>query len=205
MTIDDTQAVADDADAGAKEPPAEDQGAQDEGDDLGKLLTEFDEGVAPQVPEQKADHKPADTAEDVDAKIEAAMARLRAQEQSASDFNAVVKAVKADDLAGLSDTLVRGWIEERARSDDRLIAAWNGRSKNPAAWNAVVNSLGKEFRKELGAVGKVDDDQTQTIESVTAAVRGSSTKAPDYEKPPDFGSMSDAEIAAMKMKLNKVK
>jgi hypothetical protein len=199
MSEDQEQAVAVEADAGAK-PPAEDTtGAPD---DLDVLLSEYDKANgSDSEPEQKQE-SPKDTADKddrLDRLLERKLAERDAVQQSKADLEKTVKALKGDDLAYLPDDLVEGYLETKSRKDQRLLNAWVDRRANPEKWNKILGSLRQELETLTG--GKVDRDQTDSSDAVAAAVRGASTKAPSHDTPFDgksLGSMSDAELSKLK-------
>jgi hypothetical protein len=204
------QAVVDDkADENAARSSEAKAGAHDDGDDLEKLLSEYDEanggeGSDDKKPEKASpksspEQKPEKTGElydmvksivDRDNKRETE----RQQEKFDADMKETVKAVRGEIPAKMaSDRLVRAWIDSYAEDNPNLAQAWVNRHKDPKRFAKVVGALGKEFAKEFNR--QPDPETTQDKALVADAVRGASTKAPDG-KAPEYKSMTDAEFAA---------
>jgi hypothetical protein len=189
MSEETTQAVVDDAAAGAV-PPAQAPNARDEGDDLDKLLSQYDQqtqshAAPPTQPEPKAG--PAgDPKTQTDPVVTALANRLFKQ-----DMNETIKQVRGNlDPAFFDEPFVKAWIDGQATQDPRLTKAWLERDSNPKQFQKVVDQLGRNFAKKYGKLP--DRNATEDREAVTAAVRGASTKAPEG-KAPDFAGMSNVE------------
>lgn len=163
-----------------------------EGDDLDKLLAEFDGGKTRPAPEPT---KPEQTGTPDDLKALADEVRglrtERQQETFRRDMDATIKNVRGDlDPEFFDDTFIESWVDSQARKDPRLATAWANRHANPQQFQKVVDTLGRSFAKKYS---KLPDKQaTEDREAVTAAVRGASTKAPEG-KAPDFASLSNNE------------
>ena len=166
-------------------------------DDLDTLLAEFD-GSKTSSPEPAKPEPRVEAADDVnDATAEVLRARdeIR-QDRFKRDMNDTIEKVRGD-LPGdfYDNTFMQAWIDAKASSDPRLAAAWVQRNENPQKFKQVVGALGKEFAKKYG---KLPDRQaTEDREAVTAAVRGSSTRAPEG-KAPDYAAMTPGDFQAEK-------
>lgn len=183
------------------EPGVAADGARTDGDDLDKLLSEFDSGTTRPAPEPaKPEQMGAADPDFKAAKDEVLTARdeIR-QERFKKDMQATVAEVRGDMPADFfDDRFVQAWIDTRAQDDPRLSQAWVNRHSNPQQFKRVVSALGKEFSKKYG---KLPDKQaTEDRDAVTAAVRGASTRAPEG-KAPDMSRMSPQEFQAEKDRL----
>lgn len=200
------QAVATKTDAGA-EPPAEGaSGAQEE--TLDALLAEYDSTVKGEEPkpETKDDasqgEKPKEQNIDVRSAVEAALREREVRQKVDEDLKKTVQDFKGEDLKHVADDIVEAFLDLKARKDPRLADAWAKRNQSPEKWNKIVSSLNAEFRSLAGL--SVDRDQTETVDSVVAAVRGASTKTASVQNAltnKDVGSLSDAEFAQLKASL----
>lgn len=190
-----TQAAVDETKAPAQ-PGAEVTSARAD-DDLDTLLAEFD-GSKTSSPEPAKPATAAPAADDVnDASAEVLRARdeIR-QDRFKRDMNDTIDKVRGDLPADFYDnTFMQAWIDAKASSDPRLATAWVQRNENPQKFKQVIGALGKEFAKKYG---KLPDRQaTEDREAVTAAVRGSSTRAPEG-KAPDYAAMTPGDFQAEK-------
>jgi hypothetical protein len=199
MTDQTTQAAVDETKAPAA-PGAEVDSARKDGDDLDKILAEFDEGTKPAPAAAKPEPKAGEADDLKAAKDEVLSARdeIR-QERFKKDMHSTVMEVRGDLPADFfDDRFVQAWIDARATDDPRLSKAWIERNSNPQQFKRVVGALSREFAKKYG---KLPDKQaTEDREAVTAAVRGASTKAPEG-KAPDLSRLTDTEFVAEKEKL----
>lgn len=194
-----TQAVVDETKAPAQ-PGAEATSARTD-DDLDKLLAQYDETQPARTPEPAtpATAAPAaDQVKDASAEVLAAAQEVRTH-RFQTDMNATIKDVRGDLPPDLyDDDFVASWIDTQAKKDPRLANAWVNRNADPKKFGQVKAALGKEFAKRYGRIP--DKQATEDREAVTAAVRGSSTKAPEG-KAPDYSKMTDAEFAAEKARM----
>lgn len=192
MTTDNQQAVVETTDAQAK-PAAEGANAQDKGDELDALLSQYDsESKATTTePDSKPEQKPG--TEQIDPKAIAARVRaeLDAETRYERDMGATIKTIRGElDPEVFDDALLKGWINSQAEDDPRLQTAWKDRHKNPQQFAKVQEQLAKKFAAKFSKLP--DRAATEEREAVTAAVRGASHKAPEG-KAPDYSRMSNAE------------
>lgn len=196
MTEEKPQAVVEDVNAPAVQV-AEAENARGQGDDLDSALATFD-----------AETRPAATAAPDKAQPQVDPGILaRAQEivttaeqvQFRADMNETIKSVRGQlDANLLDDEFVEGWLNAKATKDPRLGRAWLERHQKPKDFEKVTKGLARELAQKFS---KLPDRQaTEDREAVTAAVRGTSTRAPEG-KPPDFSKMSNSEFEAAKEKL----
>lgn len=193
MTDTTTQAAVDDTKASAK-PDAAVDSARNDGDELDKLLAEFDDSKPKAPPEPAKPEPKAGEADDLKAaKDEVLSARdeIR-QERFKKDMGETIAEVRGDlPTDYFDDHFVQAYIDSRAAADPRLSKAWVERHSNPQAFKRVKGALAREFASKYG---KLPDKQaTEDREAVTAAVRGASTRAPEG-KAPDYAGMSNAEF-----------
>jgi len=202
------QSVVDDVNGKAK-PSTETNGdAQGNGDDLEKLLAEFDDSDNPDPKAMKEEKpsKPAKTEQKTETQndlssqvqklldMEEERRREEFQRQFDADMAKTVVAIRgeiSDKLA--SDKFVRAWIEATAEENPKLTSAWVNRKKDQKAFGRIVEKLSRDFAAEFSK--RPDPNATEDREVVSAAVRGASTKTPE-DKAPNYTSMSDQEFAA---------
>jgi len=118
-----------------------------------------------------------------------------------NDLSKAVDTVYSD-LEHLSSrpnqSMIRDWMEGRATKDPRLNKAFTERRRNPTGWAKVVSQLSGELAKQFETQPETNTD----IESATAFVRGSSTRAtpePEVTKQ-DLDRMTDQEFNAYQRK-----
>ena len=183
-----TQAVVDEAKVTA-EPVTAATNAREDGDDLDKLLSEFD-SAAPETPKPEPKAEGADDLKVVAEQLKGWMGEQQ-RAQFKQDMDKTMKSVRGDlDPEFFDDSFVKAWIDVEATNDPRLSKAWVNRHSNPKQFERVVDLLGRKFSKKYGKLP--DKGATEDREAVTAAVRGASTKAPEG-KAPDFAGMNNAE------------
>lgn len=187
-------------------------GAQDDGDELESLLSQFDDedegdkssGKPPKAkatPVEKSSPEPKqEKTGDLYGLVQNLIDRDNEREQSRirerfdADMKETVKSVRGDVSPKLaSDRFVRAWIDSLAEENPKLAKAWVKRNEEPKAFARVVAGLAKEFAKEF--VNRPDPKLSEDKDLVAAAVRGASTKAPEGEAP-KYSSMSDTEFAS---------
>lgn len=188
------QAVVEDANAQAA-PDAAAVNARDDGSDLDSILSTFDQetkkpdAVAAPTPGQKPD---ATLDQNALAEVRGAVNEIAAFRYT-RDMESTIKSVRGNlDPEIFDDTLVEGWINAQATRDPRLTQAWNARTQNPKQFEKVVQGLSKSFGQKFS---KLPDKQaTEDREVVAAAVRGTSTKAPEG-KAPSYGNLGNNDFA----------
>lgn len=187
MTDTNTQAAVDAVDATAQ-PVATTNNAQNTGDDLDTLLSQFEAQtrVEPATPQTQQTQQPQPVPVDPD--------RLKRVEERLfnEDLNKTVSNIRGD--LKVPDRMAKGWLDQIARERPAIAQAFLQKESNPDNWKRIEQSLAKEFAKEVKSV-TFDTEVTEDRNAVTAAVRGASTPAP-AEKAPDFGTMSNAELRA---------
>lgn len=211
MSEDQQQTVVENADAEAT-PGAEGADARID-DALETLLSEYDSAgqsatpdAAPQtqasevaasqsIPEQQ----PGTVSEDsvLSQRLNNVETVLNANQvdefnrQVTTDMNKVIKGIRGDlDAELYDDGIVDGWVRKQAKENPKLDIAWSQRHADPKQFEKVVATLGRKFHKKFSSLP--DKQATEDKEAVTAAVRGSSTKAPE-NKPTNYSRLSDAE------------
>lgn len=180
-------------------PAAEVQSAQQNTSSLDELLSEYNTATTPQPAPQVA--APATPAPEwfTQAKSEIDAWRTQvAQERETKDFAGAIKEVKGD--LDVPDFAVRGWLSEIAEQNPKINEIWNNRQNDPKAAKKLLASLKNDFLKQGSKIKGVDPQATADREAVAAAVRGTSTKAPEPAAP-KYGDMSDAEFNALVQKL----
>lgn len=195
MSANNQQAVVDGADTQAMPGSEAGQDARNQVDDLDALLSQWPEPPAKPAadppPPAAAVQQPEVAA--LKAQMDAFAGRVAEVEQIKfkADMGATIKDIRGElDPNVLDDGLVESWLDFQARQDPRLAQAWAQRDANPAQFRRVKVELGKKLAKQFGRLP--DPAATEDRNAVTAAVRGSSTKAP-AEPVPNYSGMSNAE------------
>lgn len=190
-----TQTAVDTTTAPAQ-PGATAPDARNDGDDLDRLLSEYDESGRARTPPEPA--RPATNADTANPDLRALADEVkglrteRQQETFRRDMDAMTKNVRGDlDPEFFDDSFMEAWIDKQARDDPRLLQAFANRHANPKQFQKVVDTLGRSFNKRYSKLP--DKSATEDREAVTAAVRGASTRAPEG-KAPDYGKMSNQEF-----------
>jgi hypothetical protein len=194
MSEDTKQAVVDDANTRAVPGSEADDARNDAAPDLDALLASFDEqtrSAAPPSPPVVADTSPDVKA--LAAQVQSLQGAVNevSQFKFQRDMESLVKNVRGElDPDVFDDDLVGAWVDGMARKDPRLQRAWLERESNPKQFRAITEGLGKAFTKKFDKLP--DRNVTEDREAVSAAVRGSLTRAPE-DVPPSYGGMSNAE------------
>lgn len=199
-----TQPVATEANGAAAPTPEAVSGAQD---DLDSLLAQFD---APKLAEQPKPEQAKPETKPEEPKAAApdpgTEARLRAIEAEFVDRDinnavSVVKHAMGDSASRLPDSLIRGALQDQASRDPRFARAWQQRGSNKAAFEKVLDGLGRQLSKELATVP--DANATEDKAALRAAVRSASTVSPATQEfdAKSWVSMTPAQRAAEKRKL----
>lgn len=180
------QAVTEDAEAEAK-PSAEENGAPDEpSQNWDELLGEFKQATDP------ADNKPepvkTDTTPEVSKELQDEVSSIRNM-LFTQELSGVVNRMKGD--LSVSDKMVEGFIHAEARANPAINEHFAQKHQNPEQWAKIEAKLTKDFHKEFAQLP--DKNLTEDRDAVTAAVTGTTDKAPEAP-PPDLSGMSDAEL-----------
>ena len=186
MTTENTQAAVDATPATAT-PVAPVNDAQNKGDDLDALLSEFEAStnkppVSPPQPEAAAP-KPSVIDDE----------RLRRVEQRIfeEDIGKTLGNIFAD-VKGVSERLQRAFLDQMARENPVIGQKFLNKATNPQEWARVEKALAKEAAKEFRK-SDIDEHVTEDVAAAAAVVRGASTRPPPDEQP-DFSSMTNAEL-----------
>lgn len=180
----DKQAVVDETVASA-EPDAPVTSARKD-EDLESLLSQFDNETRkpdPQPTETKATPQVSEPV--IPDRIKALEQRLL-QEDVDKACGEIFEGMKIPRRAQV------GWLDQVARENPAIAQAFLNKPNNPGAWNRFAKALIKEAKKDFAA--DIDEGVTADVNAVAAAVKGASTPA-TREPPPNFGRMSDAELA----------
>ena len=195
---DETQAAVSPEDAQAA-PDAQPGGEQPTADDIEKLLGEFD---APPKEEPRTEEVKLDP-----QKI-AELDQFRetyAADVTNRDLATAVSIIKGTDeaLEGLSDKMVRGWLEQEGREDNRLLQAFAQRHAKPDVWRSLLTAMGPRLAREVAP--KTDPQLTEDREAAHAAVRNRGTAPPEEKgiSNADLTKMSDRDFDAFKKQLGR--
>lgn len=182
-----TQTVVDETKVPAT-PGSAVESARNDGDDLEKLLAQYNEQTTQPKADPVSPPPPATQQQQTPTQPDPLTMRL-AQRIDREDIGKLVKDVKGD--LDIEDDLVEAWIDAQARKDARLQRAWLERDANPQAFQSIAKGLGREFAKR--ASKRIDPQATEDRAAVAAAVRGASTqRAPDTPSP-NYTTQSNAE------------
>lgn len=195
MSEADTQPV-DTATEAQATPAVEAAVAQDTTSSLDALLSEFDSETKPQPAPQPVAPAAGQPNDQVTARLAALENRLLA-EKNTKDFASALNKVKGD--FDIPEWAVRGWLNEQAEKNPRVNDIWNNRELDPRKAEKLLAGLHNEFQKVAPKLKGPDPIATADRAAVAAAVKGTSTKAPDAPAP-DYGKMSAAEFEAEKAK-----
>lgn len=195
MSEENQHAVADDTNAQAKPDAAGNDARNDGGDELAKLLSQYDKDIDPgtKQPNSTPD-KQQGAAPQIDPKeiVAQVRAEIQAENRFTADMNDTIKVVRGDlDPETFDYKFVKAYIDAQADADPRLAKAWLDRHKNPAQFEKVRGELAKGLSKKFS---KLPDRQTsEDRAAVSHAVRGSSKSAPEG-KAPDFSRASNNDF-----------
>ena len=189
MSEENTQTVAP-ATEPAVSPAADVASAQNTTPDLDALLSDFEAQTKPQPAPQAAPTTPSPEWQRLQSEIDS-LKRERLIERERTDVAKVISELKGD--AQIPDYAVRGWLSTMAESDPRINSIWEQRDSNPQAAKKLVAGLKAKFAAEQAKNKPVDADATSDKLAVAAAVRGTSTKAPEEPKK-NYGAMNNAEF-----------
>jgi hypothetical protein len=178
-----TQTVAPEAEAQAT-PAPEATSAQSTTPNLDDLLNEFETAAKPQsVPQAKPT-----VSDPVVAELQREVASMKFERE----IKPILARVRGDiPQEVIGDEELTDLLDGRAKRDPRVQNAYLNRQSNPGAWAKIEKALNAEYAAKFKP--RVDANATADREAVAAAVRGTSTKAPE-EKPPNYGDMNDAEF-----------
>lgn len=191
MSEADTQTVAP-ATEPAVLPAAEVASAQNNVPDLDALLSDFEAQTKPQPAPTVAQPAQPDVVAQLQREVDA-LKRSQTETRERDDITKVIKDLKGD--APVPDWAVRGWLSTVAEQNPAINNIWNNRDSNPAAAKKLVASLKKQWDAEQAKNKPVDTEATADRLAAAAAVRGTSTKAPEEPKK-NYGNLNDAEFKA---------
>jgi len=180
-----TQTVVDDTQASAT-PGATVEGARNNGPDLDALLAEFQTQTtktetAPQTP-------PANQQTTIDPNRFVALENRFFQQ----DLDKALANIRGD--LKVPDRIARGWIDQMARENPTISAAFANRDSNQTAWQKIERGLAKEFAKEMAHFTAIDPNATEDRAVVAAAVRGASTNRVPETPPPNYAVMRSGDF-----------
>lgn len=163
------------------------KGEEDVAQGLDEALKEFDQEVS-KTPEEQGEQLVVSKDD-----IEYLRARRAEDERTANnkDIESAIKSI-SDGIEGQPKYVFRGFMEEKAGSDPRVIKAWNARHEKPEEWKKVLKALNKELKEELS----IDTKVTRDVQSLESAVRSASSHSAD--KPVNLNQMSDTQFALYK-------
>ena len=160
-----------------------------------ELLQEFDAGANEEVEEPTQDVG--------DSRIDE-VHHFMQQEQARKtneDINNAISMMKGaeESISGLPDTMLRGYLNELARGNPKLLNAFANRHDKPETWGKIVESAARDLGSQLSI--KRDDKITSDMASVRSAVEQSESKSNDGPTDEEIKNMSPAEFQQYKAKL----
>jgi len=193
MTEEATQAVVTETPVSAT-PDTQVENAQ--GNDLASFLDEYERTATSTQPTQP---EPRPTTTDEPSVVMELKSRLdnlegeKLKQKNDQDLSDAVKQIKGD--LDVPEFVVKGWLLDQAKNAKAVDKIWDNRDSNPAAFKQMIARMSKDFATTTSKVlGKqVDSHATEDRDAVAAAVRGSSTRAPEHA-PVKLGSLSNAEF-----------
>lgn len=115
-------------------------------------------------------------------------------ERANAEFEATAKAIKGD--IGISDKIVKGWLEQEAKDDPRLLNAYLDRKKNPQKWEKIQTQLTARLRNELTNIPS--KSATETANQIESAVRNAKPQTQNPGIPKNLSDLSDADFKKAK-------
>ncbi len=167
------------------EPEVEAEDKQDDG--LDAILSEWKEPEEEVKPPEKA---PDQSQEDLIAAVEARLSAKQDYDTFLQDFSDSVSDLPFE----VKKPIIDGWINDKAKSDNRINAAYLQRYTNPSGWKKVFSALTEEFKGQFTAK---ESNAEADRQAAAAFVRGSSTKEVPEPPIPDekLSKMTDKEFA----------
>jgi len=109
----------------------------------------------------------------VDAKLNALVEhQVRTREVAAiRDAVTKFKAVVGDEV---DDDMAEAMLAVKAKKDPKFLAVYNGREKNPAAWNAALSAYGNEMKQKTSF--RVDPQIAENVRAAKSSIGSQTTK-----------------------------
>lgn len=160
---------------------------------LDELLSSYDDKPAKEEPQPK-------TETPVNNELLNFVERQMVKERDQA-IDEAAKALKGEVGADhLTDKWFKGQLYLAASTDDRIMNAFENRTKNPTHWDAVLKKMGQELKGEMV---QTDKASTESWNAVEASVHSTSTSTPQPDREiteKDIKAMSDAEFLAFQRK-----
>lgn len=186
---------------GSAAPGAE---AASQESELDALLGEFDKS-APDPKPVRQDNSAA-ILKQVAPVIKFAQTQMAKEEKDSVDTavgDAVSAFKEADELKGLPEQFVRGFLYDRASTDKSFEEAFKQRGENPQAWTRALDEAQSAAVEAMKGVP--DSKITADVDAAKAAVQGTVTEPSDDSDDPDgrklnkeLNKKSDAEFRQYK-------
>jgi hypothetical protein len=188
----------------SSDAPAAEQAAPAGEPEIEDLLKEFDHWTADNGPPAPRYDLPAPTKDQETIALHNWAMQVETERQQAKhdrDTLAAIASVRGRHTAEeYPDAMIAGWLEDQARANPALQAAWEDRDRNPRSWSQALARLGVNF--ERIATTRPDPQATEDRALVTAAVRGTTKAPPPAETDASYRRrverMSDAEFNRMR-------
>ena len=188
----------------AKEAP-EGKSAEttNDGDDLDKLLAEFDSESGTETTTEQPEAK-TEGQEDLASQVQELIRRDKAREREAAESDTrkgidqavgwvqeVLKEKELEVPEGAED-LIEGSLDTAARKDPRIAKAFMERHKRPSAWKKIVVAHAQGLTRYFPQAGR--DSQREQAAAAVAQSRSGKSKDSNFPSAEELGSMSDRDF-----------
>ncbi len=118
------------------------------------------------------------------------------RKQVETELSETIKSIKGD--LPIPEKMVKGYVIERAREDERIARAWQNRGKKPQEWAKIEKALKSEIAKELQV--KEDVKVTQARQQIAGAIQMSQSSSNGDAGGKKLSEMSDQEFEQHKQR-----
>lgn len=113
--------------------------------------------------------------------------RIRAKEEA--DIAKAVGNLK-EKAPNVDEDMLQIWLAHEAKKDPRLLSVWNGRDKNPKAWDAALKVLGNKVAGRFQILA--DPQLTENQRAMKASQSHMATAQPQPSKEERMGQLQGA-------------
>jgi G3E family GTPase len=118
------------------------------------------------------------------------------RKQVETELSETIKSIKGD--LPIPEKMVKSYVIERAREDERIARAWQNRGKKPQEWAKIEKALKSEIAKELQV--KEDVKVTQARQQIAGAIQMSQSSSNGDAGGKKLSEMSDQEFEQHKQR-----
>lgn len=198
-----TETTADEAQidpSEATEPKAEETPTIDE------LLAKHDAETQPQQPVNEAPPQQEEQSVaqqykyDPEIDLMKEFMHVQVQKQTQADINEAISWMQNDHptLKDKDATLLKGYLTERANTDQRIEKAFLNRDNDPTTWRQLITRVGQDMAEAIGT--SVDPQMTSDMESLRASMNTSDVKPTEGPSDTEINGMTDAQFNELKRK-----